>query len=205
MRTRVRSCIGVRSRAGADDALIRGTCASATRSLRKAIHRWNTHRHTYIHMMHACIYIHACLATPTNGSPMRGPPPTRARVLRLCARARVRVRSGAHTSAPKKCQRLPSAWTAGGSARRRSPGRRRSTRTSARGTPPRSPRYTRYAPPFRPGGAPPPRDALGGSSMRPKPLCAARPPMRARVCGCADVWTRACAGVHVCRYSCAQE
>ena len=34
---RVCSCIRVRSRAGANDALIRGMCASATGSLRKAI------------------------------------------------------------------------------------------------------------------------------------------------------------------------
>ena len=31
-------------------------------------------------------------------------------------------------------------------------------------------------------GAPPPRDALGGLSMRRGPLCAAAPPMRVRVC-----------------------
>ncbi len=45
------------------------------------------------------------------------------------------------------------------------------------------------------------RDALGGSSMRRGPLCAAAPAMRARVC--AVVWARACAGVLVCRYRCA--
>ena len=40
------------------------------------------------------------LTTPMNGSPMRGPPHTRAHELRPCARACARVRSGAHTSAP---------------------------------------------------------------------------------------------------------
>jgi hypothetical protein len=69
---------------------------------------------------------------------------------RLCARAcacaigRPRIRAGT-------CERLPSASTAGGSARRRSTTRRRSTRTSARGTPRQSPRCPMYAPPFRPG------------------------------------------------------
>ena len=41
------------------------------------------------------------------------------------------------------------------------------------------------------------RDALGRSSVRRGPFCAAAPPMRARVCLCADVWARACAGAHV--------
>ncbi len=42
------------------------------------------------------------------------------------------------------------------------------------------------------------RDALGGSSVRRGPVCA-------RACVCVDVWARACAGVHVCWYSCAYE
>ncbi len=41
-----------------------------------------------------------------------------------------------------------------------------------------------------------------GSSMRRGLLCAAAP-ARAHVCVCADVWASACAGAHVCRYSCA--
>jgi hypothetical protein len=49
----------MRSRAGADDALIRGICASATRSLRKAIHRWNTHIHS-VCIDHACMYLYPC-------------------------------------------------------------------------------------------------------------------------------------------------
>jgi hypothetical protein len=40
-----------------------------------------------------------------------------------------------HVGAPQTCEPFPSAWTACGSARRRSSRRRRSTRTSARGTP----------------------------------------------------------------------
>jgi hypothetical protein len=45
MGTRVCSCVRVRSRAGADDARVRGMCASVARTLRKAIHRWNNHIH----------------------------------------------------------------------------------------------------------------------------------------------------------------
>jgi hypothetical protein len=73
----------------------------------------------------------------------------------------------------------------------------------ARGTPRRSPRWSRYAPAFRPGGAP----SQAGRAWR--VVDAARAVVRrgdrrcalARVC--ADVWARACAGVQVCRYSCA--
>jgi hypothetical protein len=99
----------------------------------------------YIHMMNACIYIHAGLATQMGGSPMRGPLHTCAHVLRPSARAcacaigRPRIRAGT-------CERLPSASIAGGSARRRSDTRRRSTRTSALGTLPLSRRCSRYAP-----------------------------------------------------------
>jgi hypothetical protein len=108
MGTRLRSCIRVRSRAGADGARIRGICACAARSLRKAIHRCTYT--VYVYTMHACIYIHAHLATPTNGSPMRA---RRAHVLRPCARmcacALWRPRIRADT-----CERVPSASTAGG-------------------------------------------------------------------------------------------
>jgi hypothetical protein len=131
-----------------------------------------------------------------------GPPQTRAHVLRLCARAcartcaigRPRIRADA-------CDCLLSAWTACGSASRRSSRHRRSTRTSARGTPRVSPRCPRYAPPFRPGGVPPLRHVLGGLSVRRGPLCLAGP-HRALARLCADVWARACDGVHGCRYSC---
>ncbi len=58
--------------------------------------------------MHACIYIHVRLATPTNGSPM---PARRTHAPACCvrARARARVRSGAHASAPTHASAFPSA------------------------------------------------------------------------------------------------
>jgi hypothetical protein len=100
MGTRVCSCLRVRSRAGADDALIRGMCASAARSLRKAIHRWNTHKYS-IWVHDACMHLYACAAGYTDERVAdAGPPHSRANVLRPCARARVRVRFGAHASAP---------------------------------------------------------------------------------------------------------
>ncbi len=76
------------------------------------------------------------------------------------------------------------------SARRRSPRRWRSTRTSARGTPPLSPRCPKYAPPFRPGGA-----HYGGR---------ARPGLRCGAAGCAR-WHRRCARAcaHVQAMACA--
>jgi hypothetical protein len=85
MGTRVCSCVRVRSRAGADDAIIRGMCASAAPSLRKAIHRWYS---IYRYMMHACIYIHARLATQKNGSPVRA---RRTHAPTCCVRASVRA------------------------------------------------------------------------------------------------------------------
>ncbi len=184
MGTRVCSCVRVRSRARADDALMRGMFASATRSLRKAIHRWDTQYTVYLYIcIHdACMYSYPCAAGyPDERIAGAGPPHARAHVLRPCARAcrgaigRARIRA-------VTCERVPSVWTAGGSARRRSTMRRRSTRTLARGTPPRSPRCTWYAPPF-PARAVRHRrqDALGGSSVRRGPLCAVAPPMRSRV------------------------
>ncbi len=91
MGTRVCSCVRVRSRSGADDARIRGICASATRSLRKAIHRCNTHIHSVcIHL--ACMYLYPCASGYTDERIAdAGPPHTRAHVLRPCARACVRV------------------------------------------------------------------------------------------------------------------
>ncbi len=90
--SRACSCVRVRSRAGADDALIRGMCASATRSLRNAIHRWNTHRYRLCIRMHVAVSMR--LATRTNGSPMRA---RRTHVLRPCVRARVCVWDWART------------------------------------------------------------------------------------------------------------
>ncbi len=86
MGTRVCSCERVRSRAGADDALTRGMCASATCSLCNAIHRWNTH------ICSVCIpngAVSTRLATRTNGSPMRA---RHTRVRTCCVRARAHVR-----------------------------------------------------------------------------------------------------------------
>jgi hypothetical protein len=86
MDTRGRSCVRMRSRAGADDARICGMCASfAARSLRKAIHRWKAHT-VDVYMMHACVYIHARLATHMNGSPMRARRTHAATSAPLCAR-----------------------------------------------------------------------------------------------------------------------
>jgi hypothetical protein len=112
------------------------------------------HARTQCCIHHACMYLYPCASGyPVERIADAGPPHTRAHVLRS-VRARVfaigrpRIRAGT-------CERVPSAWTAGGSARRRSGRRRRSTRTSACGTLRVSPRCIMYAPPFRPGGAPP--------------------------------------------------
>jgi hypothetical protein len=62
------------------------------------------------------------------------------------------------------------------------------------------------------GGVPPQRDALGGSSVRRGPLCAAALPMRARVCAqtcghahvrastCVGIAARSNDGIYVCMY-----
>jgi hypothetical protein len=153
----------------------------ATRSLRKAIHRWNTHIHR-IRILDACMHPHPCAAgCPDARVTDERPLHTRAHVLRPCGRvcacAIGRARIRADTS-----ERVPPAWTAGGSARRRSKTRRRSTRTSARGTPRQSSRCRGYAPPFRPGRrAAARRDALGGSSMRRGAA------VGTRMCGCPRV------------------
>ncbi len=94
MGTRVCSCVRVRSRAGADDALTRGMCASAMRSLRNAIDGTRTDI-VYRYMMHACIYTHARLA---RGTDRRCGPASHTRP--RAASVRVRGRLGAHTSAP---------------------------------------------------------------------------------------------------------
>jgi hypothetical protein len=114
MGARVCSRIPVRSRAGADDAIMRGMCASATRSLCKAIHRWNTHIHSAI-IPNACMYLYPCAAGYTDEwIADAGLQPKRAHALRPCARAcaigRARIRAGT-------CERVPPAWTAVGSAR----------------------------------------------------------------------------------------
>ncbi len=153
-------------------------------------------------MHDACMFLHPCVSSfPDERIADAGPPYTRAHVLRPCAR----VQSCAHASAPAHASAFPSASTAGGSARRRSARRRRSTRTSARGTPRLCRTWTMYAPPFRPGR----RVTAGGTRSAVGRCGAGRRARRrrrcARACVCADVWARACAGVHVCRYSCAYE
>ncbi len=121
----------------------------------------------------------------------------RARVCECAQLGRPRIRADT-------CEGLPSAWTVGGSGRRHSAERWRSTRISARGTPRHFPCLPGYAPAFRPGCAPLRRDALG------RVFDAVRAVVRsgsadARVRVCLDVWARACAGVQGCRYSCACE
>jgi hypothetical protein len=209
MGTHVCCCIRVRSRAGADDARIRGVCASAMRSLRKAIHRWNTHRYR-MEIHDACINLHARLATPMKGSAMRARrthAPASCVHARACACGVGRPRIRADT-----CERLPPASTVGGSARRRSTWRRRSTRTSARGTLPQCRTWSKYAPPFRPrrrvtaaGRARPGRRCGAGRCARRRRRCA-----RARVCaqtcghahgrasGCVGIAARRNDGIYVC-------
>ncbi len=153
------------------------------------------------YMVHAWFYIHARPATPTNGSPMRARR-THAPACCVRAHARVRVRLGAHASAPTHASAFRRRRPRAASARRRSWVRRRSTRTSARGTPRVSSICPMYAPPFRPGRTPPPP----GRARR--VVDAARAVVRggaadARACVCADMWAFACADVPVCRYSCA--
>jgi hypothetical protein len=58
---------------------------------------------------------------------------------------------------------------------------------------------------FGPGGAPPRVGRARPGRRCGAGRCARRRHRCARVCVCADVWARACAGVHVCRYSCAYE
>jgi hypothetical protein len=165
MGTRLCSCVRVRSRAGADDALTR-MCASAARSLRSAIDGTRTGV-VYRYTMHPC------------------------------ARARVSVRAPTH---PCRYMRAPSRrrWTACGSARRRSTMRRRSTRTSARGTPRLSSRCIRYAPPFRPGR----RATAGGTRSLGRRCgagrCARRHRRSARVRVCAQTCGNAHARMPTC-------
>ncbi len=129
---------------------------------------------------------------------------------RVCACAIGRPRIRADT-----CERVPSAWTAVGSSRRRSTVRRRSTRTSARGTPRRSPSLVAYAPPFRPGGAPPragrarrvvdaaPAVVRGGTADARAHVCAETcGPSHARVSTCVGITARTKDGMYVCMYVC---
>jgi hypothetical protein len=195
MGTRVCSCVRVRSRAGADDAIIRGMCASAMRSLRKAIHRWNTHGYSIC--VHKCMHVSISMRVWLSRRTDRRCGPA-AHAPTCCVRARARVCVCGWV--PTHPRRTVRARSVGGlprvtSARRRSTRRTGSTRTLARGTPRVSPTCPRYAPPFRPGR----RATAGrthsagvsGSSMRRGPSCAAGPPMRrGRVCVRRRVGTR---------------
>ncbi len=172
-------------------------------SLRKAINGAHTGI-VYVHLMHACIYMHARLATPTNGSPMRARrTPTccvRPRA-RVCACAIGRPRIGADTcerpSVGVDCVWLGSQAFKEADAFKANIGAWNTASVTT---------LSEVCAAFSaPGGAPPRRDALGGSSMRGAGRCARRRRRCARARVCADVWARACAGAHVCRYSCAYE
>ncbi len=108
---------------------------------------------------------------------------------------------GAHASAPNRASPFRRRGPRAAPARRRSTRRRRSTPTSARGTPRVSPRFaaitrppcrTRYAPlPARRRATAGVPDALGRASMRRGRLCAAAPPMRAHARTCRHSSARA--------------
>ncbi len=176
------SCICVRSRAGADDALIRGSCASAARSLRKAIHRWNA-RTQYMHTQ--CMHVSTSMRLwlPRRMDRRCGPPAhTRARAasvrMHVCACAR--VRSGAHASAP----------THASAFRRRGPRVARGAGVRVGVGVQREHRRVEHCACHLvvcgmrrlsgPGGAPLQAGRARRCSMRRGPLCAAAPPMRAR-------------------------
>jgi surface protein len=193
----------LRTRARADDALICGICASATRSLCSAIVGTSTYT-GYVYTKHACIYRHARLATPTNGSPMRA---RRTHARTCCVRARARVCDWARTqSAPTPASAFPSAWTAGGAARQAFQsasafnadiGAWNTASVSNMASvcaafPTRAARHRR-------------RDALGWVVGVARAVERGGDRRCARAGVCADVRARACAGVHVCRYSCAYE
>ena len=127
-----------------------------------------------------------------SGSPMRACTvfaPTCATVCVLFPRARACAWARAYPRR-KRGHTLPSACAACGSARRRSARRRRSTRTSAHGTPPRSPRWLRYAP-LSAGGAPLRRTRWAGVRCGAAVLSG----------GTADVRARIYVFAHTCRHS----
>ncbi len=199
MGTRLRSCVRVRSRAGADDALIRGSFASAARSLRSAIHRWNTHIHS-VRIHNACMYLYPCAAScPDERIADARPPLTRAHVLRPCARVCACAQLGRPRIRADTCERVPSAvervrlgsqafayasafnanigaWNTASVSNMQSvcaafSARRRTTAGGTRSAARRC-----------------------GAGR-----CARRGRRCVRACVCADVCERACAGVHVCR------
>jgi hypothetical protein len=151
------------------------------------------------------MYLYACAAGYTDERIAdAGPPHTRAHVLRPCARARAcaigRPRIRADT-----CERVPSAWTAGGAARQAFYYGAFNANIGAWNTA-RVTNLYQVCPAF-------PAQAVRhrGRDLLGRVVDAARAVERggdrrcARACVCADAWARACAGVHVCRYSCAYE
>jgi hypothetical protein len=202
MGTRECACDRVRSRAGADDALIRCKCATATRSLRKAIGGTRTclvYSLVYRYMIHARIFIPARPATQMNGSAMRA---RRTHTLACCVRACacVRVRLGARASAPThasgsrrrgpRAARLAGVHFGVGFQREHRRVEHRACHLVVRG----------MRRPFRPGRR---RHRGGtrsaGSSMPRGPLCPVAPPERARACArtCGHAHARAspCVGI----------
>jgi hypothetical protein len=174
---------------------------------------WNTHIHS-VCIHDACMYLHPCAASyPDERIADAGPPHARAHVLHPCVCVRVcdwaPMHPRRHVGAPSVgVDRLWSGSQAfdSASAFNADIGAWNTARVttwhavcaafSARGA-----RHRR-------------RDALGGSSMRRGPLCAAGPPMRARVCVCAQtggpshgrastcvgVAARTKDGIYVCMY-----
>jgi hypothetical protein len=121
--------------------------------------------------------------------------------VRVCVLVWAHTYPHAHVSAPQRASPFRRRGLCG-SARRRSLGRPRSTRTSAHGTLHVSPTCPRCAP-LSAGGMP-----RGGRAR--SDFDAARPVVRgggadARVCVRTLVQALACAGVHGCMYSCGLE
>jgi hypothetical protein len=196
-------CTDVWSRASGDGTAQHGMCASATLSLSEA--KSMEHAHTfgiYRHNKCACLYpfcIHArsyMEDRTTDACAHR----RRAHVLRWgeCVRAcALGCGFGCPHIRAEPCELFPSAWTACGSPRRRSTARR-STRTSARGTPHRCRTCTRYVPPAGPAA----RHRRRPGRARPA-FDAARPVVRGSA---ADERTcrHSVARGHGCRYGCAE-
>jgi surface protein len=144
-------------------------------------------------MMHACIYLHARLAIPTTGSPMRARPSHALRPCCVRVSARVRACDWAPTH-PRRHMRarlvgVDRGWLGSqafysASAFNADIGawNTASVSTMANVCAAFSARAARHRG----------RDGLGGSSARRRRRCAL-------ACVCADVWARACADVPLCR------
>jgi hypothetical protein len=152
-------------------------------------------------MMHACVYIHARLATPMNGSPMRArrthAPTCCARVrARVCVwdwarthpRRHIRARSVGVDRGRLGAQAFLSASAFNANIGAWNTARVTDLTTVCAAFSARAARHRR-----RHAGFDAARAVVRGGTAD------------ARACVCADVWARACAGVHLCRYSCAYE